>query len=70
MSNERLFRYAVLKNPTKEEREKGARTEIVIGLSEWFLAKTEQEVVMRATREIPEEEMKNADRLEVAVQPF
>jgi hypothetical protein len=68
--NERLFRYAVLKNPTKEEREKGARTVVVVPPSDWCLARTEQEVVMKATREIPEEEMKDADRLEVAVSPF
>jgi len=70
MESERLYRFAVIKHPTKEEREKGVRSEVVLPPSDYLLAKNEAEVMMIATRQIPEAWMKNADRLEVAVSPF
>ena len=69
-SRERLFSFAVIKHPTEEEEKKGERATIVVAPSVYVLARTEQEVVMLATVAIPEEELKHADRLEVAVSPF
>ena len=41
-----------------------------MALSMFGLYRSEQEVVMMATHMIPAEEMRNTDRLEVAVRPF
>ena len=66
-----LYQYAVLLNPTKKECDEGTGDSVVVvPPSEWFLASGEQEVVMVATRSIPADMMKHADRLEVAVRPF
>ena len=66
----KLYQYCVYLEPTPEEAEKGRRTELVVPPSEWIMADSPQEVVMIAGRAIPEEVMKHADRLEVAVRPF
>lgn len=68
--SERLFQYAVLLQPTVEEHETGKKAEIVIPPTKFFLAANESEVVMLASREVPQEYMDKADRLEVAVRPF
>ena len=68
--NESLWQYCVLKHPTPEQRKNGGRTEIVLPVSDWVLAENEREVVMIATRRIPEEHMEDAGRLEVGVRPF
>jgi hypothetical protein len=67
---ERLYQYAVIKHPTKEKRDEGARSEIIIKPSEFMLARTEDEVMIAATRRIPEDQLEDADRLEVAIRPF
>jgi len=68
--SERLFQYAVLLNPTPEERKAGKKTVVVLPPSEFFLAVSESEVAMKAAKEIPASMMDRADRLEVAVRPF
>lgn len=68
--SERLFRYAVLLQPTSEERKAGKKADIVVPPTKFFLAANENEVVMLASREVPQEYMDKADRLEVAVRPF
>lgn len=70
MEKERLYQFAVIKHPTSEERKQGKRSEIIVRPSGFLLAHTEQEVVMRATKSIPDEHMDHANRLEVAVRPF
>lgn len=67
---ERLYRYAVIKRPTEQERKEGKRAEVIVPPSEYALYRSEQEVVMAATKAIPDKQMKHADRLEVAVSPF
>jgi hypothetical protein len=68
--NETLYQYAVILHPTKDGREKGERSAILVKPSEWILARSEQEVLMIATREIPESQMANADRIQIAIRPF
>lgn len=68
--NESLFRYCVMWHPTEEERKQGEKSRIVVPVSDWVLAQGEKAAVMRATKEIPAEEMENADQLEVCVSPF
>ena len=65
-----LYQFAVLLHPTKEGKEQGEKTKVVVPPSDWMLAESEQEVVLMAGRALPEEEMVNASRLEVAVRPF
>jgi hypothetical protein len=68
--SDQLFRYAVLWHPTDEDQKKGVRSRVVVQPSDWVLAKSEKEVVMLATKAIPDPEMQQADQLEVSVQPF
>lgn len=70
MGKEQLYQYAVIKHPTDEERKQGQRSKIVVEPSSFCLARNQTEVMMKATREIPQEDMKDADRLEVAIRPF
>lgn len=70
MSKEELYQFAVIKHPTEDERKKGARSKIVLSPSEFILARSEQEVMLTAVKRIPEDEMEDADRLEVAIRPF
>ena len=68
---ENLYQYAVLKRPTEEERKVGAKTEIILPPSKWILAKSEEEVVLRAAQQIPTVRVDEcADQLEVVVRPF
>jgi hypothetical protein len=67
---DRLYCYAVLLQPTEEGRKSGERAELIIPPSDWVVAKSEEEVMLIATRKIPENVMQFADRLEVAVRPF
>ncbi|OAI39590.1 hypothetical protein AYO40_01110 [Planctomycetaceae bacterium SCGC AG-212-D15] len=64
-----LFKYAVILQPTVEEREKGAQDELVVEPSH-FVAKDQRTAEIMAARKIPEELMKNLDRVVVAVGPF
>ena len=68
--SERLFQYAVILQPTTEERKAGKKAEIIVPPTPFFLASSESEVAMKASREVPDGHMANADRLEVAVRPF
>ena len=67
---EKLFQYAVIVHPTEDGRKAGERSVLLVPPGDWILARNEQEVVMVATRKIPEEHMAHADRIEVAVAPF
>ncbi len=69
MTQERLYEYAVIKHPTKEERDKGATSVLLVAPS-YVLAVNENAVLIQASLKIPREEMNHADRLEVAVRPF
>jgi hypothetical protein len=65
-----LYQYAVLLHPTRDAKESGALSKVILPPSKWMLAESEAEVVMKAGREIPEDYISEADRLEVAVRPF
>lgn len=65
----KIFEYAVLKEPTKEEKEKGATTELLVEITP-IMAMDESQAIMLAGRAIPEAELVNVDRITVAVRPF
>lgn len=69
MSQDRLFQYAVLKHPTKEESDKGVKSVLLVPPTH-VLARSEHAALMLATVAIPRAELEYADRLEVAVRPF
>lgn len=66
----RLFQYAIILHPTEEQAKEGKRAIIVKQPGECVVAKDEQELVLRAAREIPEKHLNVLDRIEVAVRPF
>lgn len=65
----KIFEYAVMKEPTIEEAEKGKSTELLVPITSVF-AMDEQQAIMLAGRAIPEGELANVDRITVAVRPF
>lgn len=69
MEKQRLFQYAVIFNPTKEQAEKGEKAEVVVELTT-ILAKDQKEVEMKAARSIPEKWTDKLSQVEVAVRPF
>jgi hypothetical protein len=69
MHKPRLFQYAVIKHPTEEEVKAGKKSEVLVPPSDWILC-SEEEAQIRASRAIPDDELANAPRIEVAVRPF
>jgi hypothetical protein len=65
----KLFEYAVVFNPNKEETKSGEKPKIVIKPTT-ILAKNEKEVNFIAARSIPEDFADKIDRLDIAVRPF
>jgi len=69
MAGERIFEYAVICNPTREQAKEGAKAVMVLP-PKHIMAVNPDEVTLRAAKEIPEEYEDKLDRLEVAVRPF
>lgn len=64
-----LFEYAVIYHPKKKKDEEVAPSELIIA-PKFVLARTEKEVTMKATREIPEQYVDKLDSVEICVRPF
>ena len=65
-----LFQYGIILHPTEEDAKNGKRAIIIKQPGDCVVAKNEQELVLRAAREIPENYLSVLDRVEVAVRPF
>ncbi len=65
----KLFEYAVIFHPNKDERKDGRIDEILIQPKS-VLANDDKQAFMKAVREIPEDYSDKLDRIEVAVRPF
>jgi hypothetical protein len=66
-----LFQFAVLLDPTDEEREAGAKSQLIVPPGEWIVAKSEAEVGLHAARHSAmAEHMDHADRLRIVIRPF
>lgn len=65
----KLYQYAILKHPTEKEKKDGKESEVIVDLTT-TLAHDDQGALLKAARAIPEGEMANLNRLEVAVRPF
>lgn len=69
----RLFQYAVLLHKFRNDAASTANTyedsEVIISPTV-ILAKSEQDVVFKVTRLIPDEHAENPDNVEIIVRPF
>ena len=71
MSKEKLYQYAVVLRPTKEEEEKEKMSaKLLMWSSEPVLAKDEKQLVFKLTREIPEQYADKYEQIEIIVRPF
>lgn len=66
-----LFEYVVLFNPEEREDEdkEPEAPEVIVDLQR-VLAKSAEEVSIRAARSIPEEYMDRLDEVDIAIRPF
>lgn len=64
-----IYEYAVLLEPTAEERKAGTKSRIIVPITP-IVASSEKEATMIAIRSIPTEHADKTDRLEVAVRTF
>ncbi len=69
MSTPKLFEYAILWHPTKEEKENGKKSAIIVNPT-IILADDVARVNMAAAMSIPTEYRDNLDQVEIAVRPF
>lgn len=65
----KLFQYAVIWKPTKDERDEGERAKVVVDVTT-VLAKDQEGATMLAGRAIPAEYMDDPSCLDIAVRPF
>lgn len=66
---QKVFEYLVIKHPTIEEAEQGQTSEIIVPVGQ-LCADDERGAFVRASRGIPEDQMKFEARLEVVIRPF
>ena len=66
---QKVFEYLVVKHPTIEQAETGTGSEIIVPLTQ-ICANDEKGALLRANREIPEDQMQYESRLEVVIRPF
>ncbi|MBN2570517.1 MAG: hypothetical protein JXA68_00195 [Ignavibacteriales bacterium] len=65
----RLFQYAVIYYPTKEEEKNGEKAKLIIEPTT-VLAKNEAVASMIVVRQIPEEYAHKLENVEIAIRPF
>lgn len=65
----RIFEYAILLHPTKEESDRGEISKLIKAPTH-LLATSDREAAIRAAREVPMELVDKMDRVEVSVRPF
>jgi len=65
----KLYEYAVLLHPSKEEEKEGKSTQVLTEVTH-ILAASEPEANMKISRSIPEEYVECLDRVEIALRPF
>ena len=70
MNNPKLFEYALIWHPTKEEKEKGLKSKTLTCCPQQAFAESIEKVNMIAAMAIPEEYKDQIDQIEIAVRPF
>ena len=69
MEKVKLFQYAAIYYPTKEEEKKGDKPKVVIEPAT-ILAKDEGVAVLKVARSIPSEYEDKMDQIDIAIRPF
>lgn len=70
---QQLFEFAILHHPTptKEQYERGVQPDsTVVVPPKVVLAQSQEEVFIKAAKEIPEEHMNHLKEVQIAVRPF
>jgi len=65
----RLFQFAVLWHPTKDEYDSGAKSSVILDLST-ILASDEAEAKIFISKQIPDDYDDLLDQLEIIIRPF
>lgn len=65
----KLFQYAGIFNPTKEETKEGKKASLIIPITS-VMCESEQVASMKAVREIPEEYLEKLGQIDILVRPF
>jgi hypothetical protein len=69
MTNLKLYQFAILWHPNKEQKEKEAKTKLVVEPTT-ILASNDQVAQMMAVKQIPEEYSDQLDQIDIAIRPF
>jgi hypothetical protein len=69
MSNLKLYQFAILWHPNKEQKEKEVKTKLVVEPTT-ILASNDQVAQMMAVKAIPEEYTEQLDQIDIAIRPF
>ena len=69
MEKSKLFQYAIIWNPTVDEAKDGKRAKVVVEITSVF-AKDDKEVLILASRSIPEEYLTQLNQVDIIVRPF
>jgi hypothetical protein len=66
---QKLFTYAILWHPTKEEAEKGKKSEILVQPAT-ILADSDKSAAIMVSRKIDEKYLTQLDQVEIIIKPF
>lgn len=69
MKDVRLYQFVVFFVPTEKEAKEGIKPEVLVEVTN-VLAQTEQEVLIKASRAIPENYLDKLSQINIIVRPF
>jgi hypothetical protein len=69
MEKSKLFQYAIIWNPSKDQIKNGAVPMILVE-PKTVLAKDDRSVLIMASREIPADKLNELDQIDIPVRPF
>jgi hypothetical protein len=69
MKNVKLYQFVIFFIPTEKEEEEGLSTKILVDVTN-VLACSDQEVLIKASRTIPEEYLTKLSQVNIVVRPF
>lgn len=69
MKDVKLYQFVVFFIPTEKEAKEGAKPEVLVDVTN-ALAQSEQEVLIRASRAIPENYLNKLSQVNIIVRPF
>ena len=69
MSNSKLYEYAILWHPTKEQKEDGKKSEVVVKPTT-VLAPGDGVAQMIAVKAIPDKYAEEFDQIDIVIRPF